>query len=614
MKYDILTNMIKRVEESYQKNALPLVGGPLIKLVEAVFDLLIPLFMKAVIDLSQYHNPDNITNPFTRGLAYFIRSFPMISDNQNLSDALIGGFIILFMGVVGFFVTMLAQYIAACTAVKVSTEVRNSLFEKILRLSKKEKNELGNDHLLTVLNSDTYQIQQGVLIFIRLIARAPFIILGSLIISFFLDWRIGLAFSFTVPLILLVIFLVLRKASRNYVDIQNKLDDISYKNSDTVEGARVVRAFNNQEKENEAFEKESSNYRKLAIGVNRINALINPLTFAITSIVLIVIILLLQGSLFSTDIEVKTFVSSTLITEMAYLSQIFFTTVQLTGVLLDLTKAKVARGRINKVLLREEELVNGNIKELIDNDELVRFNNVYFSYKNDSDTYALKNINFSLNKGETLGIIGGIGSGKSTIINLLMRFFDPSKGEVFYKGNNLKDYDFETFRKDIGLVNQKSSLFTGTIKSNLLMANEKASEEDILEALKASQAYEFVSKYEDYIDHEVKEKGTNFSGGQRQRLCIARSLIRKPDLLILDDATSALDLLTDKKIREYLSKNKKMGKVIVSSRVATIMNANKIIVIDKGEIVGLGKHEELLKNCPIYLDIYNTQIKKGKYE
>ena len=614
MKYDILTNMIKRVEESYQKNALPLVGGPLIKLVEAVFDLLIPLFMKAVIDLSQYHNPDNITNPFTRGLAYFIRSFPMISDNQNLSDALIGGFIILFMGVVGFFVTMLAQYIAACTAVKVSTEVRNSLFEKILRLSKKEKNELGNDHLLTVLNSDTYQIQQGVLIFIRLIARAPFIILGSLIISFFLDWRIGLAFSFTVPLILLVIFLVLRKASRNYVDIQNKLDDISYKNSDTVEGARVVRAFNNQEKENEAFEKESSNYRKLAIGVNRINALINPLTFAITSIVLIVIILLLQGSLFSTDIEVKTFVSSTLITEMAYLSQIFFTTVQLTGVLLDLTKAKVARGRINKVLLREEELVNGNIKELIDNDELVRFNNVYFSYKNDSDTYALKNINFSLNKGETLGIIGGIGSGKSTIINLLMRFFDPSKGEVFYKGNNLKDYDFETFRNDIGLVNQKSSLFTGTIKSNLLMANEKASEEDILEALKASQAYEFVSKYEDYIDHEVKEKGTNFSGGQRQRLCIARSLIRKPDLLILDDATSALDLLTDKKIREYLSKNKKMGKVIVSSRVATIMNANKIIVIDKGEIVGLGKHEELLKNCPIYLDIYNTQIKKGKYE
>lgn len=605
--------MIKKVEESYKKHLVALIGGPLIKLVEAVFDLLIPLFMKAIIDLNQFLEPSNISNPITRYLAYFIRLFPSIlKDNRYLSDALIGGIIILLMGIVGFFITMIAQYIASSTAMKISTEIRNDLYQKILSINKKERNEFSTDHLLTLLNNDTYQIQQGILIYIRLIARAPFIILGSLIFSFLLDYRIGLAFLGVTPLILLVIFLVLRKAKKNYVDIQNQLDVLSNKTSDTIDGNRVIRAFNSEEKENEDFNNINDKYHKLSIGVNKINSLINPLTFALTSIVLIIIMLIIQNSLFSSSLDEKTFLASTLIAEMAYLSQIFFTTVQLTGVLLDLTKARVARGRINKVLMYQNKMING--KELIidnEDNELLRFINVYFSYVDEGDNYCLKNINFSINKGETLGIIGGIGSGKSTIISLIERFFDVSKGEIIYKNKNIKDYDIHSLRNDISYVSQKPALFKGDIKSNISMSNINGEEKDIINSIKNAEAEEFISNYEDYLSHEVKEKGKNYSGGQKQRISLARGLNKKCSLIILDDSTSSLDLITEKKILTHLYSLKEMSKIIISSRISSIINADKIIVMDKGEIAAIDNHINLLKNCSLYKEIYDSQMKKG---
>ena len=597
--------MIKKVSESYKHNILSIGLGPFIKAIEAFFDLLIPLFMKAIIDLNQYGNPDNIPNKISSSIATLIRVFN--ASNNTISDALVGGFIILAMGVVGYVLTMISQYIAAVASVSVGTEVRESLYQKMLKLSKKEREQVSNAKLLTVINSDTYQLQHGVLLFVRLVVRAPFILIGSLVMSFILDWRVGLAFTAIVPLLFLVNYLVLRKSSKGYVEIQNDLDDLNNKTSETTDGARVVRASNQQDRENNEFAIKTNAYQDKAIKVNRINSLINPLTFAITSIVLIVIILLLQNSLFGAD---NTQIASTIIAEMAYLSQIFFVVVQFSMVIIEIVKASVSRKRIDSVLSIKPSIVNENKTYVTDNKApLIRFDHVSFSFTDD-ENYFLNDLDFQIRKGETFGVIGGTGSGKSTVINLIERFYDASKGDVLYKGVSSKDYNLNDLRNDIGLVNQKSSLFKGTIKSNFLMSNPNATDEDIVNALKQAQAYEFVSKYEDGINHEVNEGGLNFSGGQRQRLCIARALIRKPELLILDDSTSALDLLTDKRIRETINSFKEMTKVIVSQRVSTIQHADYILVLEGGQVVGQGKHSDLLKNCPIYKEIYETQIRK----
>ena len=592
--------MIKRVSESYKHNFAIIAFGPFLKIIEAIFDLLIPLIMKAVIDLNNGKDP--------KGLSAFERMFN--PGATSLGDALAGGIIILIMGIVGYVITMISQYLAAKASVNVGTEVRGSLYRKVLTLSKDEREQIGNARILTLINSDTYQLQHGVLLFVRLVVRAPFILIGSLVISFILDWRIGLAFTAIVPLIALVYFIVFKKSSKQYVDIQSNLDDLSNSTSEVSDGARVIRASNQQEQENIKFEKKTSSYEQKSIKVNRLNALVNPLTFAITSLVLIAIILVMQNSLFSADnIEIV----STIIAEMAYLSQIFFVVVQLSQVVVEIVKASVSRKRINQLLAVTPKIVNSdnpktNNVEL--GDKLIKFENVSFSFNND-ENYFLNDLSFEIRKGETLGIIGGTGSGKSTIINLIERFYDASKGQILYKGIPLKEYDLNALRNDIGLVNQKSSLFNGTIKDNYLMSNKNASDEDIITALKQAEAYEFVNKLDDGINHQVKEGGTNFSGGQRQRLCIGRALVKKPEILILDDSTSALDLLTDKRIRTTINEIKDMTKVIVSQRVSTIQNADFIIVLEGGRVVGQGKHNDLLKECPIYQEIYETQIKKG---
>ena len=599
----MILTMINRVRDSYRHHIVSIALGPFLKIIEAFFDLLIPLFMKAIIDLNQYGDPSLIPNKISSSVASFIRLFNQ--SRTSLSDALAGGIIILLMGIVGYVITMVSQYVAARSSVDVGTEVRAALYRKLLSLSKKEREEIGQSKLMTVINSDTYQLQHGVLLFVRLMVRAPFILLGSLIMSFILDWRVGIAFIAIVPLIFLVNFLVLRKSSKGYVEIQNDLDNLSNKTSETTDGARVIRASNQQDNENKEFANKTLSYQEKAIRVNRTNSLINPLTFAITSIVLIIIILLLKDSLFSGD---NTLIASTIIAEMAYLSQIFFVVTQFSMVVIEIVKASVSRKRIDGVLHINPSIKSGESKEEKENSPLIKFDHVSFAF--DDEHYFLNDLDFEIRKGETFGIIGGTGSGKSTIINLIERFYDASKGEILYQGTSLKQYDLNALRNDIGLVNQKSSLFKGTIKSNYLMSKPDASDEEIIEALKAAQAYEFVSAYEDGINHEVNEGGLNFSGGQRQRLCIGRALIREPKLLILDDATSALDLLTDKKVRETINSYKEMTKVIVSQRVSTIQNADYILVLEGGQVVGLGKHQDLLNNCPIYKEIYETQIRK----
>ena len=604
---------MKTVKDVYKKHIVAMLIGPFIKLIEAFFDLLIPLFMKAIIDLNQYGDPSLIPNKFSQSLGSFIRLFgTWIQDNQSLNDAIIGGVIILVMGVIGFAFTMLSQYLAARSAINVGTDIRELLYAKILSLTKKDREQFGNGRLMTSLNSDTYQIQQAVLFLVRLAVRCPAIILGSLIFSFILDWRIGLAFIALVPVLLIVIFLVLGQSSKKYTSIQESLDNISTKSSDDINGARVIRAFNRQNEETETFSEVTTDYQKKSINVHKINSLINPFVFAATALITLLIVFLVRETLLNgTDAE-KVVISSTIIAEMAYLAQIFFAVTQLPPVLLDVIKGGVSRRRIDQILSLTPSITSGNeVNDSFTEGEIISFKDVSFSYKESSNHYALNDLTFSLKKNGTLGVIGGTGSGKSTIINLIERFYDASKGEVLYKGINIKDYDLSSLRTEVGLINQKSRLFKGTIRSNFLMVNPNATEEQMTEALKQAEAYEFVNKYEDYLDHEVNEGGNNFSGGQRQRLCIARALVKKPEVLILDDSTSALDLLTDKKIREHLKEMNDVTKIIVSQRVATIQEADEIIVLDKGFVVGQGTHNELLKTCEIYKEIYETQIKKG---
>ena len=608
--------MISSTRESYKRHLPALILGPMLKMIEAIFDLLIPLFMKAVIDMSTFNGVralDNETNPFLIGISHFLSLFgTWIPNNENLNYAIIGGTIILLMGVLGFSVTMITQYIAAKTAVACGSEIRDSLYEKILSLSKREREEVGNEKLLTILNADSYQVQQGVLIFIRLIVRAPFVILGALVISLILNWQIGLIFVCIVPLILFVIFYIMRKSSKEYLGIQNKLDDLSDRADDTLVGSKVIRAFNSQNYENRHFEEDTLDYQTKAIHVSKLNALVNPLTFAITSLATASV--LLFGGLPIVNGDAGAIASSTtIITEVAYLSQIFVTLVQLTNVVMILTKANVSAERVNSVLalqpkIKEEK--DAKTKHIENGEDLLSFDHVSLAYK-EGGNKALEDISFSLKKGSSLGIIGGTGSGKSTLLSLMERFLDPSEGKVLYKGIDLKEYSLSAFRSELGLVPQKSVLFKGTIASNMRMAEPKATEEEMIAALKDSLAYEFVSHYEDGLNHPIEESGHNYSGGQRQRLCIARALLKNPEMILLDDATSALDLLTDKKVRENLRNHyPQTTKVIVSQRVSTVSDCDLILVLEGGRLIGKGNHEELMQNCKAYKEIYESQVRK----
>ena len=603
---------MKRVASIYRKHWLPITFGPFLKLIEAFFDLMIPLFMKAIIDLNQYGEPSLIPNTISSNLAAFIRTFPALNSKATLSDALVGGFIIIVMGVLGFVITMVAQYIASYTAVRVACDIKDDLYRHILSLSKKDREDISLEKLTTTLNSDTYQIQQGILIFIRLIARAPFIILGSLIFSFILDWRIGLAFTFIVPLILSVTLLVLRQSKKSYVLIQSNLDDISSLTSDSLSGQRVIKASNKAEESESRFDKSTSSYLAKSKALNRINALINPLIFAITSLVSVIILFIIKDNLFTADDSYKILLSSTVVAELAYLAQIFFTTVQLSGVLQDITKASVARKRINEVFKKEPSIKDGNETLKDDYKHLLEFKVVSFSY-GDNEVYALKDISFTLDKGKTLGIIGGTGSGKSSLISLLARFYQNNKGTIVYKDKRIEDYPLNLLRSDISFVLQKASLLKGSIRDNLSFGLEDIDDEDIIQALKDAEAYEFVSKYEDFLDHEVLENGSNFSGGQKQRLSIARALLRNSDLLILDDSTSALDLTTESRIRNNIAKRNN-AKIIISQRVSSIMHADEILLLHNGEIKDRGTHEELLKTSSIYREIFESQLKEKENE
>ncbi len=559
--------------------------GPLFKVIEVVFELLTPFLMKYIVD--EGFNAGTLDNDYTKII------YP--------------GLIMIAFAVFGFCSTLVCQKLASIASQGTGTELRNKIYRKIINFSNSDIEHFGKGNLVNLLTNDVNRIQSVVAMIIRLVIRAPILVIGSVVCAFLIDIYAGIIFVSIVPLVMFIYFLILKISGKQYKKVQKQNDKIVEKTNDDISGIKAIKSFNNEEKEINEYEQLTSSYYFESKKAILTNELINPLTIFIVNVAIMAVIYLATytfKSPFVVDLR-----KGDVVALISYLNSILLALIALCNLILVFVKGFSSNARINEFL---------NYKEVIDNigkcikdslelkENLVKFNDVSLSFNNENN--VLNHIDFEINKGETIGLIGGTGSGKTLLINVLERFYDFNEGEIFYKGINIKDYDISSLRNDIGLVSQKPHFLKGTIKSNMLIGKSDASDEEIIEALKMSKAYEFVSKYDELLNHEVLENGKNFSGGQKQRLAIARGILRAKELLILDDSTSALDYLTDKEVRKNIKKNK-ITTLIISQRCSSIKDADRIYIIEHGEIVGVGTHKQLLKNNEVYKEIYASQTR-----
>lgn len=567
--------------------------APLLKMAEAGFELFVPLVIAGIIDV---------------GIAG--------GDKIHIYKM---GLVLLGLAVVGLVSSITAQYFAARAATGFSYELRHGLFEHIQSLSFTEIDEEGTATLITRMTSDVNQVQNGVNMVLRLFLRSPIIVFGAMIMAFTVDVKAALIFVITIPLLTLAVVMIMKVTIPLYRKTQNKLDTVLGKARETLTGIRVIRAFNKEEEEIEQFEKETLELNEMQIFVGKISALMNPVTYIIVNVATIVLIW--TGAV---RVENGVITQGEVVALVNYMAQILVELVKLANLIITVTKAVASANRIGSILQVEPGMTSpevtkaqkvGKASEVENGMEekipAVEFKNVAMAYKN-AGGEAITGLTFKANKGDTIGIIGGTGSGKTTIVNLIPRFYDATTGQVLVDGIDVKDYNIDELRSKIGNVMQKAVLFKGTIRSNLLWGNENATDEELIEALKVAQAYEFVSKMEDGLDQEIAQGGRNLSGGQRQRLSIARALVRKPEILILDDSSSALDYATDAKLRTALKELADTTTFIISQRTSSIMHADLIMVLDDGEVAGIGTHDDLLKNCQVYKEIYASQFSGGK--
>ncbi|MBE7088903.1 MAG: ABC transporter ATP-binding protein [Clostridiales bacterium] len=564
----------------YLKNyKLYSVLAPLFKLLEAIFELFVPLVVAAIIDNG-------------------------VNGGQGESYVIYACLILVALGVIGLISAVSAQYFAAKAAVGFSKELRSDLFNKIQSLSYYEIDKLGASSLITRMNSDVNQIQSGVNMVLRLFMRSPFIVFGAMIMAYFVNVTAGNVLALTILALTVTVVAITLISLPLYKKVQNNLDEVTKSTRETLTGVRVVRAFCKEENEIEGFNQSTKKLFDSQKFVGKISALMNPLTYSIVNVALIILIYV--GAI---QVNIGDLTQGEVIALYNYMSQILVELVKFANLVIIVTKGFACAGRINEVLDMQSSLKHG---EVIVNDanSFIKFNEVCAKYSQNGEN-ALENISFSVNRGETVGIIGGTGSGKTTLINLIPHFYDASVGEVLIEGINVNALGDEELRERCGIVPQKAVLFKGTIKENLLWGNKNATDEEILEAIKYAQAEDVVNSKKLGLDEPVEQGGKNFSGGQRQRLTIARALVKKPEILILDDSTSALDYATDAKLRNSLKQlNYNPTVFIVSQRTSSIMHADKIIVLDAGKMVGIGTHEELLNNCEIYKEIYDSQFSK----
>lgn len=558
---------------------LECVLAPLFKLLEASFELIVPLVVSAII------------NEIDKGAG-------------SAAYVTYACLILVALGVVGLISAVAAQYFAAKAAVGFSKELRHDLFDKMQSLSYAEMDRLGTGKMITRMTSDVNQVQSGVNLVLRLFMRSPFIVFGAMIMAFTISTLAGGIFAGVIAVLCVIVFGIMLISIPLYKRVQGNLDKVTVSTRETLTGARVLRAFCKEEDEIASYNAKNAELTKSQIFVGKISALMNPLTFAVINAG--IIILLYTGAL---QFDAGALDRGQVVALYNYMSQILVELIKLANLIITVTKSFACAGRISEVLEMTSSLKSG-VKEQAEGAHFIEYRNVSVNYSS-SPVNALEGVNFTVERGETVGVIGGTGAGKTTLVNVLPHFYDVKDGEILIDGVNVNAYGDEKLRDECGIVPQRAVLFNGTIRENLKWGNENASDEDILSAVEAAQASDVINSKELGLDEPVEQGGKNFSGGQRQRLTIARALVKKPEILILDDSASALDYATDARLRQSLKNlDYKPTVFIVSQRTSSIRHADKIVVLDGGKMVGLGTHDELLSSCAVYREIHESQFKK----
>lgn len=563
--------------KSYKKET---VLAPLFKMLEASFELFVPLVIAAIID----------TGIENKDITYIVKM----------------ALLLIVLAVIGLTCSLTAQYFSAKAAVGFAAKLKSALFAHIESLSFKEIDTLGTSTLITRMTSDINQVQSGVNLVLRLFLRSPFIVFGAMIMAFTIDVKAALIFVVAIPLLAIVVFGIMLISIPLFKKVQGALDNVLGITRQNLTGVRVIRAFNKEQSEIENFDDKNAVLTGLQKFVGKISALMNPVTFIIVNGAIAALIWV--GAV---RVDAGILTQGQVVALVNYMSQILVELVKLANLIITVTKAVACGNRIQSVFEIKPSMPEGDKHYECAEDEAsaVEFKNVNLCYNEGADN-SLTGIDFSVKKGETVGIIGGTGSGKSSLVGLIPRFYDATEGQVLVDGVDVKEYGFDELREHVGIVMQKAVLFKGTIRENLKWGKNDATDEELWTALDAAQAREFVETKDGGLDFEIAQGGKNLSGGQKQRLTIARALVRKPDILILDDSASALDYATDAKLRAAVAALPgNMTVFIVSQRTASIMHADKIIVLDDGQVVGMGTQEELLENCEVYKEIYNSQFK-----
>ncbi|MGN0334270.1 MAG: ABC transporter ATP-binding protein [Lachnospiraceae bacterium] len=571
---------ILRFLKGYEKET---VLAPLFKLLEASFELIIPLVVAEMID---------------QGIG-----------QGNRDYILRMGIVMISLGLIGLVCSVTAQFFSAKAAVGMATGLRRKLFEHIQSFSYTEIDAIGTSTLITRMTSDINQIQSGVNMTLRLFLRSPFIVAGAMVMAFTVDVNCAVIFAVIIPMLAVVVFGIMYITMPLYRKVQQHLDMVLRLARENLTGVRVIRAFHKEEDEIKKFKEGNEKLTSSQLLVGKVSALLNPVTYVLINGALV---LLIYMGAFRVDMGVLT--QGQVVALINYMSQILVELIKLANLIVLLSKAFACANRVQDLFELESSMADeGNAEiEVKKETPILTFRDVGFAYANAAEN-SLNHIQFSVYPGETIGIIGGTGSGKSTLVNLIPRFYEATEGEICYHGKPLKEYSLETLRDQIGVVPQKAVLFRGTVRENLLWGNAEASEETLQRALEQSQAKEFVEKLDKGLDFPVAQGGKNLSGGQRQRLTIARALVREPEILILDDSASALDYATDAKLRASIRQMREHLTVfIVSQRTSSIRFADQILVMDDGNIVGMGTHEELLGSCEVYREIYDSQYQTAQ--
>ena len=553
--------------------------GPLFKLLEASFELMVPLVIASMIDV---------------GIAG--------GDKDHIIKMCI---VLLILCAVGFASAVTAQFFAAKASAGFAAKVKRALFDNIQKLSYADIDKVGTSAMITRMTSDVNQVQQGVNLTIRLLLRSPFVVFGAMVMAFTISPRLSVIFLITIILLFIVVAAIMKWSIPMYGKIQKGLDGLLGLTRENHTGVRVIRAFNLQEKEKENFEEKNELQMKLQSFVGNVTALMNPVTYAILN--LSVAFLIYRGAIVVNRGELS---QGDVVALYNYMAQILVELIKFANLILTVTKAIASGNRVQEMIDMKSSMEDGSVTEFKETKDHIVFTDASMRYSGDIED-SLYPFSLTIKRGERVGIIGGTGSGKTTLINMIPRFYDTRSGSVVIDGINVKDYRMEALRERVGIVPQKAVLFSGTIRDNIRWGKNDATDEEIYKALEIAQAKEIVDGKENGLDTKVAQGGKNFSGGQKQRLTIARALVRKPEILILDDSASALDYLTDKRLREAIAgMDDAPTTIIVSQRTASVQNCDKIVVLDDGHVVGIGNHDNLLKYCETYREIYESQYKK----